>query len=136
MFRCKTTSGFTLIELLIVMLIMSVSLSVVLPITIDQVEAARERSERQLTQVFFQKALQQTFFGSQRVQLKFVGRQVSFGEGLQKQHILFEHISFQEMAVELSSIGVESQTKIPAAINGVAWTLELTKDEASWVNAD
>lgn len=136
MSHSEPSRGFTLIELLIVMLIMSISLSLVLPLTVEQVDKARQRSERQLTVLFFQKAVQQAFFGSQTVKLKFLGKVLSYGEGEQKRELRLEQISFREAELDVTVPGVVPAQKVEVAIDGRVWVLELDKDEANWVNPD
>lgn len=136
MFRFKSSRGFTLIELLIVMLIMSISLSVVLPLTVEQVDKAKQRSERQLAVLFYQKAVQQAFFGSQTVKLKFLGKELSYGEGELRRELRFEQLSFREAELTLTVPGAVPAQKVEAAIDGRIWVLELNRDEANWFNPD
>lgn len=136
MFRFKSSRGFTLIELLIVMLIMSISLSVVLPLTVEQVDKAKQRSERQLAVLFYQKAVQQAFFGSQTVKLKFLGKELSYGEGELRRQLRFEQLSFREAELTLTVPGAVPARKVEAAIEGRIWVLELNRDEANWFNPD
>ena len=136
MFRFKSSRGFTLIELLIVMLIMSISLSVVLPLTVEQVDKAKQRSERQLAVLFYQKAVQQAFFGSQTVKLKFLGKELSYGEGELRRQLRFEQLSFREAELTLTVPGAVPAQKVEAAIEGRIWVLELNRDEANWFNPD
>jgi len=136
MFRFKSSRGFTLIELLIVMLIMSISLSVVLPLTVEQVDKAKQRSERQLAVLFYQKAVQQAFFGSQTVKLKFLGKELSYGEGELRRQLRFEQLSFREAELTLTVPGAVPAQKVEAAIDGRIWVLELNRDEANWFNPD
>jgi len=136
MFRFKSSRGFTLIELLIVMLIMSISLSVVLPLTVEQVDKAKQRSERQLAVLFYQKAVQQAFFGSQTVKLKFLGKELSYGEGELRRELRFKELSFREAELTLTVPGAVPAQKVEAAIDGRIWVLELNRDEANWFNPD
>jgi prepilin-type N-terminal cleavage/methylation domain-containing protein len=136
MFHSDHSRGFTLIELLIVMLIMSISLSIVLPLTVAQVDKARQRSERQLAVLFYHKAVQRAFFGGQSVRLKFLGKELSYGQAEERRQLKFEYLSFREAEVMLSSTGVIPAQKVEATIEGRIWGLELDKDEANWFNPD
>jgi|GEM_PF-6411943 len=136
MFRSDPSRGFTLIELLIVMFIMSISLSLVLPLTVDQVDKAKQRSERQLVVLFYKNAVQQAFFGSQTVKLKFLGKVLSYGEAERRREIRFEQLSFREAEITVTVPGVIPAQRVEVAIDGRIWVLELDKDEANWFNPD
>ncbi|HCU66675.1 MAG TPA: hypothetical protein DF774_13040 [Rheinheimera sp.] len=136
MSRSDPARGFTLIELLIVMFIMSISLSLVLPLTVDQVDKAKQRSERQLVVLFYKNAVQQAFFGSQTVKLKFLGKVLSYGEAERRREIRFEQLSFREAEITVTVPGVIPAQRVEVAIDGRIWVLELDKDEANWFNPD
>lgn len=136
MFRSDSSRGFTLIELLIVMFIMSISLSLVLPLTVDQVDKAKQRSERQLVVLFYKNAVQQAFFGSQTVKLKFLGKVLSYGEAERRREVRFEQLSFREAEITVTVPGVIPAQRVEVAIDGRIWVLELDKDEANWFNPD
>lgn len=136
MSRSDPARGFTLIELLIVMFIMSISLSLVLPLTVDQVDKAKQRSERQLVVLFYKNAVQQAFFGSQTVKLKFLGKVLSYGEAERRREVRFEQLSFREAEITVTVPGVIPAQRVEVAIDGRIWVLELDKDEANWFNPD
>ncbi|MCT6700634.1 prepilin-type N-terminal cleavage/methylation domain-containing protein [Rheinheimera sp. 4Y26] len=136
MSRSDPARGFTLIELLIVMFIMSISLSLVLPLTVDQVDKAKQRSERQLVVLFYKNAVQQAFFGSQTVKLKFLGKVLSYGEAERRREVRFEQLSFREAEITVTVPGVIPAKRVEVAIDGRIWVLELDKDEANWFNPD
>ncbi|WP_333796362.1 type II secretion system protein [Rheinheimera sp.] len=136
MSRSDPARGFTLIELLIVMFIMSISLSLVLPLTVDQVDKAKQRSERQLVVLFYKNAVQQAFFGSQTIKLKFLGKVLSYGEAERRREIRFEQLSFREAEITVTVPGVIPAQRVEVAIDGRIWVLELDKDEANWFNPD
>ena len=72
MYRFK--QAFTLIELLVVMALMTLSVSIILPLTIKQIDAARYRGERELSALFIQRMQHNSFFLSRPVTVNAGGK--------------------------------------------------------------
>lgn len=139
MCRCnKTTSaGFTLIELLIVMVIMSTTLALVIPFAAEQVDKEQQRAERQKIVLFLQRARQMAFFKSMDINLTFGGKQIVAKADELEVSLPLEHVSFSEEKQLVFNAGYQTdEVEIQALINYRNWTLHLSHEDASWLNAD
>lgn len=140
MFRSNSLpiSGFTLIELLVVMVIMSVSLGIVIPITMGQVDATKERAEREHVLLFIERQRTASLFSGQPIELNFNGKRLSATPAFNKEdESIYEldHISFGEYTHQLSPYFTEEQ-KLTAIIRQRNWVLTIENEKAVWSNAN
>lgn len=136
-FKSKSNFGFTLIELLIVMVIMSTTLALVIPFAAEQVDKEQQRAERQKIILFLQRARQIAFFKSADVELSFAGKQILAKAGEFEVNLPLEHVSFTEQKQLVFNAGYQTdEIELQALINYRNWTLHLTNEDASWLNAD
>lgn len=129
------TAGFTLIELMIVLVIMALSLSLILPLSMQQIDRAKERSERELVVLLLDKARRDSYFNSQSQQLTFTGKQLICHYPTEKVYD-FEFVAFAEAHVQVEASGRSEPQQLSASIGGKRWTLEIEHETASWFNAD
>ena len=128
--------GFTLIELLVVMLIMSISLSIILPLTMNQIESARYRAERSKVSVFITKVQSLGFFRSQAITLKASGRKLSAGWYGHNAELVLDYISFEEEKVQFNAGFIPESVELMAFINEQPWRLVINNEKTEWFNAD
>ena len=135
MYRFKA-AGFTLIELLVVMVLMALSLSIVLPMTINQVDSARQRAERQLCAMFFQQVHNSSFFLTQPLEVNANGRALTAtGKGYELRLDL-EYTAFAEKTIVVMPSGVAEPQSLTAYINQTPWQLVIDNEKAIWSDAD
>lgn len=135
MYRSKIL-GFTLIELLVVMVLMALSLSIVLPITINQVDSARQRAERQLCAMFFQQVHNSSFFLSRPLEVSANGRMLTATGIDYELSLALEHTAFEEQRVVIMPAGVIEPIFLKAYINQKPWQLVIDNENATWSDAD
>ncbi|CAM5205923.1 pilus assembly FimT family protein [Alishewanella longhuensis] len=140
MFRSNqpAISGFTLIELLVVMVIMSVSMGIVIPITMGQIDATKERAERERVVYFIEKQRTASLFSGQPIELNFNGTRLSATAIFDKENeVVFEldHISFGEQTHQLSPYFTAEQ-ELTAIIRQKNWVLTIENEKAFWSNVN
>lgn len=128
--------GFTLIELLVVMVLMALSLSIVLPLTINQVESARHRSERQLSALFIEQMHSSSFFLSRPVEIKINGRLLSAKSKHFERQLALSYMSFEEKKFVVMPSGITEPISLKAYVNEKAWQLVIDNEKAQWSNPD
>ncbi|MBU1309303.1 MAG: prepilin-type N-terminal cleavage/methylation domain-containing protein [Gammaproteobacteria bacterium] len=128
--------GFTLIELLVVMVLMSLSLSIVLPITVNQVDAARQRAERQLCAMFFQQVHNSSFFLARPIEVTASGRMLTATAKDYQKQLALEYTAFTEQTVIIMPGGLAEPLSLKAYINEKAWQLVIDNEQAAWSDAD
>lgn len=132
MFRSE--SGFTLIELLVVMLLMAMSLSIIVPLTVEQVDSARARAERQKVIIALDRLKATAFFTSSSQTMLFEGKEVK--QQSTDNILILNYIAFEPATLKIHSDGWIDNTYITAYINEKKWFLQLQNETAEWVNAD
>jgi prepilin-type N-terminal cleavage/methylation domain-containing protein len=128
--------GFTLIELLVVMVLMALSLSIVLPITVNQVESARYRSERQLCAMFFQQVHNSSFFLSRPIEVTASGRMLTATAKDYQLQLALDYTAFTEQTVVIMPGGLAEPLSLMAYVNEKAWQLVIDNEKAIWSDAD
>lgn len=128
--------GFTLIELLVVMVLMALSLSIVLPITVNQVESARYRSERQLCAMFFQQVHNSSFFLSRPIEVTASGRMLTATAKDYQLQLALDYTAFAEQTVVIMPGGLAEPLSLMAYVNEKAWQLVVDNEKAIWSDAD
>lgn len=128
-------AGFTLIELMIVLVIMALSLSLILPLSMRQIDQAKERSERELVVLLLDKARRDSYFNSTPQQLTFTGRRM-VGYWPEEKVYDFEFVAFSDATVQVEASGRSVPQQITASIDGKRWKLEIEHETAGWFNAD
>ena len=134
MYRYKP-SGFTLIELMIVLLILALSFSVIVPLSVRQVDQAKERGERDFVVLLLEKARRDSYFNSISQQLTFKGKQVVSHWPAEKIYDL-EFVSFADATVVIEASGHSSNQQLSAASGGKTWILAIEHETSNWSNAD
>lgn len=134
MSRCKF-AGFTLIELMIVLVIMALTLSLILPLSMRQIDQAKERSERELVVLLLEKARRESYFNSVSQHLTFTGKQVICNWPSETIHNL-EFVAFSEATVQVQASGRSVHQQLSASIAGKRWILDIKDETSSWSNAD
>lgn len=111
---------------------MSISLGVVIPLTVEQVEKARERGERELV-VSHLKTLQQTsYFYSRPLTVKFSGATIKTTVNNEERDFESTLIFFEAAEIELIPMGMNSEFVIDASIGERKWKLSLNENQATW----
>jgi prepilin-type N-terminal cleavage/methylation domain-containing protein len=128
--------GFTLIELLVVMLILSISLSIVLPLTMQQIESSRHRAERTKVSLFISRLQSLGFFGSQEITLMVSGRTMSAAMFGREARLGLDYVSFDENEVVFNAGFLPESIELSAYINERPWRLVVSNEKAEWFNAD
>jgi prepilin-type N-terminal cleavage/methylation domain-containing protein len=128
-------AGFTLIELMIVLVIMALSLSLILPLSMRQIDQAKERSERELVVLLLEKARRESYFNSISQHLTFTGKQVVSNWPSETIHNL-EFVAFSEARVQVQASGRSVHQQLSASIGGKRWILDIKDETSSWSNAD
>lgn len=135
MYRFK--KGFTLIELLVVMVLLALSLSIVIPFSLESVESARARNERATVALLVQRYQVLSYFQAKPVTLEFNGRQLAIKTPEREQLISLNYIAFSEKSITL--LGTEFKTdlaELEAYINHQRWHLRINNEKAIWFNTD
>lgn len=128
--------GFTLIELLIVMVIMSLSLSLVIPITMQQVDAAQARAERNKIVQWVEQVKIRSYFAKTPMQLLFEDFKLTARLGEDNYDLQLQHISFPEQQVKIYPEGRIEQGDVKAVIRQANWILVINDEETRWSNTD
>lgn len=128
--------GFTLIELLVVMVLMALSLSIVLPITVNQVDSARQRAERQLCAMFFQQVHNSSFFLSRPIEVTASGRMLTATAKDYQLQLALDYTAFSEQTVVIMPGGLAEPLSLMAYVNEKAWQLVVDNEKAIWSDAD
>lgn len=129
------SAGFTLIELMIVLVIMALSLSLILPLSMRQIDQAKERSERELVVLLLEKARRDSYFNSTPQQLTFSGKQVIFNWPSETIYDL-EFVAFAETTVQVEASGRSLAQQLSASIDGKRWILDIKYETSSWSHTD
>ncbi len=139
MYPCNRarTAGFTLIELVIVMVIIGLGLSVIIPFTVQQVDSANARNEREKIIILVKNTRNMALFRSAEMRLTFFGRQVSVAGVAENKQLNLAYLSFlTEAEIVVGQTGAYQAAEIAATINGKNWTLKVFHDKAEWAYAD
>lgn len=134
MYRFK--QAFTLIELLVVMALMALSVSIILPLTIKQIDAARYRGERELSALFIQRMQHNSFFLSRPVTVNAGGKALVANSGNFTQRLDLQYIAFEEQHIEFLPLNTSVKLEFNASIGQTLWKLKIENQNAIWVNAD
>ena len=135
MYRFKQRA-FTLVELLVVMALLALSLSIVLPLTVKQVDSARYRGERELAAMFIQRMRHNSFFLSRPMQLSVSGKEMVASSGGFTQKLQLQYVAFDEQDVEFKPLDTATAYEFTASIGESAWTLKIEHQSTNWFNAD
>lgn len=159
MSRYNRIFGFTLIELLVVMALLAISLSIILPISVKQVESSRQRAEREIVVALIKKVQIKSYFNSGEFTINFVGKTVTVSAGKettmsseisaqptedappqqaseQTPQLILNHISFTDARLQVQPSLSQTPAQIEAAIGGRKWQLRIENEEIFWSNAD
>ncbi|QYJ85005.1 prepilin-type N-terminal cleavage/methylation domain-containing protein [Shewanella mesophila] len=136
MYHFKTKNGFTLIELLVVMLLLSLSMSIILPLTVDNVEKSRISGEIQLIDLFIQEVRRDSFFLQQPIQVKFIGKQITALAKDYDKTLKTEHIAFDNVRVQFEPTGASPTEKVAAAVDSRRWELSFEEKKTVWNDPD
>lgn len=129
--------GFTLIELLIVMAIMSLSVALVIPLSVAQVDAAKQRAEREKVVVFLRQSALNAFYFSSTVNVAVLGKNITAQTADRDPLILqLQYVSFDEASLQFFAAGPANNERLTARLNGRTWQLEISREEISWSNVN
>ena len=128
--------GFTLIELLVVMVIMSVSLSLVLPLTVQQIDAAKYRAERTKVVTFLNQYQSLSFFRAEAITLYASGRRLAAEYAGKTTELPLEYVTFEETTFQFTPNIVVETIDIHAFINEQPWRLVIQNETAEWFSTD
>lgn len=126
--------GFTLIELLVVMLLMAISLSIVMPLSIAQVDSARARAERQKVLIAIERTEAIAFFTASAQKLVFQGKDIKYPANTTS--IALNYLTFEPAELLIQPDGSVNNTNLTAYINEKKWVLQLNNETAEWLNTD
>lgn len=132
----KPNRGFTLIELLVVMVLLSLSMSIILPLTVENVEKSRISGEIQLVDLFLQEVRRDSFFLQQPIQVKFIGKQITALAKDYDKTLKTEHIAFDSVRVQFEPTGTAPTEKVAAAVDSRLWELSFEETETVWNDPD
>lgn len=119
------------------MAIMALSLSLVLPLTVDQVESARKRAEREKVVLFLRQATQNAFYYSEPVNVTVSGKRLTADYQNREQAVLeTTYLTFEEQKFVLFALGPSIPTTLTAVISGNRWPLEVSREKITWLNPD
>lgn len=136
MYRSKHYRGFTLIELLVVMLLLSLSMSIILPLTVENVEKSRISGEIQLVDLFLQEVRRDSFFLQQPLQIIFVGKQITVKGKDYAKTLNTEYIGFENEKVQFEPTGALPTKKVTAVAETRRWELSFEETETVWNDPD
>ena len=134
--RCKSSRGFTLIELLVVMLILSISMGIVIPLSVEQVDKAKERGEREIIVSYIETLQNASYFLSLPLAVNFSGSEIKTSIEDEEKSLTSKYVFFEDMEVDLSPFGTNLDVSIDASIGGRRWKLVLKDEKATWVVTD
>jgi len=132
----KASRGFTLIELLVVMLILSISIGIVIPLTVQQVDKAKERGEREIIVSYIETLQNASYFLSLPLEVSFSGSEIKTSIEDEEKSLTSKYIFFEDMDIQLSPFGTNLDASIDASIGERRWKLVLNDEKATWVIAD
>ena len=115
------------------MLIAGMALSVVIPFSLQQVDSAKARSEKEKVVILLERAKDMVLFRSSQTSLVFSGRQIRISALGEDKLLNLQHISFpQETEVAVGLVGVDKDVNLAAIINGQNWVLKVNHEKAEW----
>lgn len=142
----QTTKGFTLLELLIVMLLMSLSVSLVGPSLLNQIEKSRINSEIGVFQKQISLLQQRAYLSKSPLWLKLEGKRVLVFNG--RSELIsnttmstntrksdssssvfyeFEWLFFAPVKLEINQHGVITPQQVKASVNQKVYSIDLPK---------
>ncbi len=136
MYHCKRLAGFTLIELLVVMAIMAVSLSIVLPLTMQQIDGARYRAERARTLIFLSQYQSLSYFRAEPITIAVSGKTIVADYNDTSTSMTLEYISFTEQSFAFSPSLFTETIELNAYINQQPWRLVVADEATEWLNTN
>ncbi|PWF63891.1 hypothetical protein CBX96_08640 [Shewanella sp. BC20] len=136
MYHFKDNRGFTLIELLVVMVLLSLSMSIILPLTVENVEKSRISGEIQLVDLFLREVKRDSFFLQQPLQIIFVGKQITVKGTDYAKTLNTEYIGFENVKVQFEPTGALPSEKVVAVADTRRWELSFEETETVWNDPD
>ncbi|MFC4656857.1 Tfp pilus assembly protein FimT/FimU [Rheinheimera marina] len=114
MMSVKSSRGFTLIELMIVIMLLGLVMSLVGPLTMQQVDSARARSEQESLQRWLRQQSFEAYTRQQAVQLSFDGKGVYAYDADGRRILLkqFSYLFFTPQHVELNVNGFPEPVRL------------------------
>ncbi|MBZ9610284.1 pilus assembly FimT family protein [Rheinheimera maricola] len=135
LYRYNKLNGFTLIELLIVMTILALTLALVIPFSVKQVDNSLARSERQMVVLMLNRSADLSLLRSAPVRLKLAGRKISEHAVETPRELALDFISFTtETELTIRPLGLINPVQIEAVIDGQYWLLKVENDKAIWTH--
>jgi prepilin-type N-terminal cleavage/methylation domain-containing protein len=110
--------GFSLIELLVVMIILSITLAIIGPMTIEQVDKANARSELTSFKNTLKAMSNQAFSTSEAIALSLSNKVMKTNAGNKESKHTFEFISFPEQIIYFNHNGYPEPHLISVEQNG------------------
>lgn len=107
--------GFTLIEILLVVLLLSITLTLVAPLGVEQVEKARAQSEWLTLDREIGRLSMKAFIEGEFVSVNMAGKQLAWETGREQGVIEFEHLFFapeQQLTINPNGIAEPMQIEV------------------------
>lgn len=118
------------------MAIMAISLSLVIPLTMQQIDSAQARAERNKVVQWVNQSRVRSYFANTPLLLQFNGSQLQLELADNTYQLSLEHIDFAEQDVTVFPEGRVHEGKVTASIRQSKWVLIIEQNETTWSNTD
>ncbi|MDP5149821.1 type II secretion system protein [Rheinheimera baltica] len=131
MYLSNRQSAFTLIELLIVMLLLSISIGIVIPLSVNQVESSKVRAERAKVIMLVQHLQSESFFKAKEIKVLAKDNSLVVGEKDKQEEVKFSFLNFVEKEFLLTSLQ-SGLIELTVQHNAEDWVLVIGNDIPFW----
>lgn len=131
MYHFKRQAAFTLIELLIVMLLLSISIGIVIPLSVQQVESSKLRAERAKVVMIIEHLQSESFFKAKEIQVTVINHVLTVGDGDDKKEVKLNFIKFQEAKFLLTPLR-SAPIELNARYADTQWVLVVGNEQPFW----
>lgn len=108
----KRQYAFTLLELLVVMSIVGLSLSLVGPLVLEQVDKTKANAEVKQLEQYIDMTLAGAYLAGQPIVLQFNGRQLLRQQHGVAEQVTFDYLFFQPQQLKINANGQLAQTHL------------------------
>lgn len=126
---CRSNKGFTLIELLVVITIISVLLSIVAPLMIEQVDKLKASAEFREAEQYVSDSAKVAFLRGQTVHFNFDGKQLSRSVGPEQINLEFDYLFFPQQLLQFNANGFPDRDFITVMRGRVEQKIALTRSK-------
>lgn len=123
----SSLKGFTLIELLVVITIISVLLSLVAPLMIEQVDKTKAAAEYQQLEEYISGSAKVAFLRAQKAHFLFEGKRLYRTIGSEQTVVDFNYLFFSKQGMTISSNGFFDSEHINVIKGNSELTLDLER---------